>query len=182
MVGDIETLILNLPDKENEMNLAIKEQQNAIDEVEDPKHFPYAGGFMMVRPGIKPESSDIQLFYSDEYDRLVDNPDDFKSKSALMLKSFINAIIKAGKKERKVTVAYFHNLSRFDGIFILKNLALHFKNEFTFKTLVRNGCIYSIDIKTIPKKGGFKKKGRTIVKFLDSCLLLPSNLQSLGNP
>jgi len=170
-------------EEEKEMNLSEQEKElsNAIDtlDLENSNHRAYAAGFMMVRPGIKPEKSDIQLFYTDEYDLLVDNPDDFEEKSTVMLKSFINAIIKAGKKERRVTVAYFHNLAGFDGILILKNLALNLHNEISFQTLFRNGVLYSIDVKTIPK-GGFNKKGRTIVKFLDSCKLLPSNLESLG--
>lgn len=88
--------------------------------------------------------------------------------------------MKRSKRERRVVVIYFHNLSGFDGIIILRHLALNYKNEIAFETLYRNGSLYRIILKTIPK-GGNNKKGRSIVKFYDSLKLLPSKLKTLAS-
>ena len=49
---------------------------------------------MIVRPNTLPVRDDIQTFYSEEYHRVIDNPDDFMAKSSLMLKTFIKTLLK----------------------------------------------------------------------------------------
>lgn len=141
MVGDLETLFwkdphakkeeLDFPELDEETMTNLREAEKAASkELKDmnkdnPHHRAYAAAFMTVSPGIQPERSDIQFFYADDYAKEDENPDNFVEKSTLMLKSYLSAIMKRSKRERRVMVIYFHNLSGFDGIIILRHLALN---------------------------------------------------------
>lgn len=69
-----------------------------------------------------------------------------------------------------VTKIYAHNLSGFDGIFLMKHLLNYGKVE----PLLFNGKLISIKVKVIGPKNGIK----TII-FKDSYLLLPLSLRML---
>jgi hypothetical protein len=72
---------------------------------------------------------------------------------------------------------YAHNMSEFDGIFILKALMnTADKHDFKLKIYSDNeGKIISIDISKY-----FKNKKNIKISILDSCLILPFNLDKLG--
>ena len=62
---------------------------------------------MIVRPNTLPVRDDIQTFYSEEYHRVIDNPDDFMAKSSLMLKTFIKTLLKQPKRKEKSLLSTF---------------------------------------------------------------------------
>lgn len=76
------------------------------------------------------------------------------------------------KKGSKSLIVYAHNLSRFDGVFIMKYLMSFGK----VKPLMHNGKLISITLK-VNIKG---HKNKTIV-FKDSFLMLPLSLRDLCN-
>ena len=85
----------------------------------------------------------------------------------LLFKNFIDKLITfIGRKSNRIMV-YAHNLSGFDGIFLMKHLLQHGK----VKPLIFNGKIMCIEVK-------LNKTGKTIV-FKDSYLLLPYSLRKL---
>jgi len=76
------------------------------------------------------------------------------------------------KKGSKSLIVYAHNLSRFDGVFIMKYLMSFGK----VKPLMHNGKLISITLK-VNIKG---HKNKTII-FKDSFLMLPLSLRDLCN-
>ena len=102
--------------------------------------------------GKKPTS-----FYSTDYSSYED-----------MLKSAIKSIM---RNKYNLHVVYAHNLSGFDGIFLLKLLA----ELGTIEPLMRDGKIININFRFQINKD---KIG--LIKFRDSMLLLPDSLRNLG--
>ena len=89
-----------------------------------------------------------------------------------MFNNFIKQILEA----KNITSIYAHNLSGFDGIFLLKHLINYESGK--VEPLIFSGKI--ISIKFIYTEGiGKDKKTRTIT-FKDSYLLLPSSLRELA--
>jgi DNA polymerase type B, organellar and viral len=86
-----------------------------------------------------------------------------------LFSSFIHQLVTFFNKENSLIV-YAHNLSTFDGVFLLKHLLPFGK----VKPLIHNGKIISISL-TLSIKG---YKGKTIL-FKDSYLLLPHSLRKL---
>jgi hypothetical protein len=101
------------------------------------------------------------------YGELVDGVINQKT----LFSSFINQLLTFFTKSKKLIV-YAHNLSGFDGIFIMKHLLQYGKVE----PLLHNGKIISIKVKL--NVVGYMNK--TIV-FKDSYLLLPLGLRKLCN-
>lgn len=66
-------------------------------------------------------------------------------------------------------VIYFHNLSRFDGILIIKHIIAN-RPEWGLQPLMMNGEIYQFEVMIYKHK----------VVFRDSMKLLPGSLRSLG--
>jgi len=87
-----------------------------------------------------------------------------------LFNSFINQLLNFFNKDSKVIIVYAHNLSGFDGIFLLKHLLKYGK----VKPLLFNGKLMSIKINL--NIDGYKNK--TII-FKDSYLLLPQSLRNL---
>jgi len=83
--------------------------------------------------------------------------------------SFINQLLNFFKDSNILTV-YAHNLSGFDGIFLMKHLLSYGK----VTPLLFNGKLMSIKVKIGNKKSNYK----TII-FKDSYLLLPLSLRKL---
>lgn len=93
---------------------------------------------------------------------------DFNHDYDAMLTAMINSVFT--KKYNGYRV-YIHNLSRFDGIFLLKIIArIGAKNGNTPKVIYRDGNIMKITLKS----------GGGLLYFYDSLLLLPSSLRGLG--
>ena len=115
----------------------------------DGVFIPYC---ICIYDGQKPTS-----FYSTDYSSYED-----------MLKSAIKSIM---RNKYNLYVVYAHNLSGFDGIFLLKLLA----ELGTIEPLMRDGKIININFRFQINKD---KIG--LIKFRDSMLLLPDSLRNLA--
>jgi hypothetical protein len=103
----------------------------------------------------------IEILEIDNY-----NKEDIEYESDKMMKKFIMILFrKFGKKE---TIIYFHNLRRFDGIFLLdsitKNISKNDVNDFS--CIIRDNKIYEIKYKNL--------------HFRDSLNILSSSLNSIA--
>ncbi|MCO5560144.1 hypothetical protein L7F22_013751 [Adiantum nelumboides] len=146
IVGDIETIIVN------------------------DIHVPYAIGY--VYAGERSLSIlDIQkpvtyctenLYYSGT----------FKERSRLMFDDFLKGLINYSKICGTKRV-YFHNLSRFDGILLLK-LLLEDEGKWVLKPIIREHNVYQVLVydKSCPKS--------PVLDIRDSLKLLPGSLKSLA--
>lgn len=79
---------------------------------------------------------------------------------------FLDQLLKLVPAKAKRTIVYAHNLSGFDGLFLMKHLVAYGEVQ----PLLFNGRVISITLKLLG--------GRTIL-FKDSYLLIPSSLRSL---
>ena len=84
-----------------------------------------------------------------------------------LFNDFINKLLILLKNKK--TIIYAHNLSGFDGIFLLAHLIKN-SNKLDIKPLVYNGKIISIE---------FITKDNKVILFKDSYLLLPISLRKL---
>jgi hypothetical protein len=97
----------------------------------------------------------------------------FGNNQSELFSQFINGLFNFNFLNRSTKlIVYAHNLSGFDGIFLLKQLLPFGKVE----PLIHNGKLISIKLKT--SSGLYK--GKTII-FKDSMLLLPLSLRLLCN-
>lgn len=156
IVADLETVLIMKKDEK--------------DGKEKVLHIPYAGGVMLVRPGHDVQEGLIHTNFSEDYKIFIES---FEKRSNKMLFDLVNKIISIVKKEKTANTVYFHNFSRFDGIFILKHLALH-HHDYKLKTLMRNNRLYEISVYT------GKKKNRLLFRCRDSLNLLPGKLNDLA--
>lgn len=95
-----------------------------------------------------------------------------------MLKDFLRQILN-DPRFSKVKYIYAHNLSAFDGIFLLRNLIdmdVNMPGRNNINPLIHNGRLYSIKYKIEAQEG---LPARTLI-FKDSYLLLPASLRELG--
>jgi hypothetical protein len=93
--------------------------------------------------------------------------------SADMITKFINSLFEVYSKDN--LVCYVHNLSNFDGVFILKHLS-HFKDKLNI--IYKDGKIIQIVISEIRVIKGIKVKFS--LTFYDSLLLIPGSLDKLS--
>lgn len=131
-------------------------------------HVPYAVGFLVIEPGIDISSEtthSIETYFSEDYPF-----DTLRKRSNKMLFDFIERLVTVVKKKRSIQMVYFHNLSRFDGIFLLKYLATH-NDIYTFRPLMRNNRLYELIL--------YKNK-KVIFRLRDSLSLLTSSLDDLA--
>lgn len=168
MVGDIETLPYHV-------------------DTDGPKtHVAYAAGYMVVNPIRTRDKADsnrlpnkgyVNRFYSEDYSILYEN---FLDRSTRMLDDMIASVLSEVHKVKKGGAAtlFFHNLARFDGIILLRHLALHLEHPYSIKPLVRNSMIYQILIHKETKDP--KRKNKLVLKIRDSCKLLPGSLADLA--
>jgi hypothetical protein len=155
MVGDIETLPYPMGKEGRDCHLA------------------YAAGYMVVYPDKKPHKNYINRYFLEDYKHVLDDP---VERSGKLLSEMIDNILSDAKHLRGAVTLYFHNMSQFDGILILRHLTLTHKDVHV-EQLVRNSRIYEI---SIYKKSGKKKRKRRLVRILDSFLLLPASLRELA--
>lgn len=130
-------------------------------------HFPYAVGLMLLRPGKKINDIMIDTYFSEDYKILFSQ---FEDRSTKVLNDFVLRILTIVRQEKKPLTIYFHNLSRFDGILLLKHLAYHHR-IYELKTLMRNNRVYEISL--------YSGK-RMLFRVRDSLNLLPGSLASLS--
>lgn len=128
---------------------------------------------MVVRHDRTPKKGDINRFYADDYKPLIP---DFQDRSTKMLSDMIARVLSEKGKLRRAVTLYFHNFSRFDGIILLRHLALYLPDDLTIKPVVRNSRIYEIAVYLLNPL-----KNRLILKIRDSCLLLPGSLADLAD-
>lgn len=134
----------------------------------DNVHKPYAAGVMMVIPGLDIRTQTIYTFFSEDYSEYVFKS--FEERSQKLLHDFIFRIISIMKQNPSMKTVYFHNFSRFDGLFVLKHLALHHK--FQLKPLMRDNRLYEVAV--------YSGK-RMLFRFRDSLHLLPGKLDDLAS-
>lgn len=159
----------------------------------DDTHVPYAVGFMVVDPEkpLSPPYPEINTWFSEDYDRDTLEARGFRFpkgfhvslefRSAAIIEQFFQAILVEVEQRKGLRTVYFHNLGRFDGVFILKHLAQTMKKKegcfsFSFKPLLRNNRVYQITI--FRETQGDKK--RFVFRFRDSLQLLRGKLGDLG--
>ncbi|XP_019085454.1 PREDICTED: uncharacterized protein LOC109126391 [Camelina sativa] len=133
-------------------------------------HVPYAAGFLVIEPDADVGSIPIHKFesyYSEDFYH-----DTFCERSDNMMIRFIDRISKVAFK-RKIKTIYFHNMSKFDGVIIIKYYLRFFVNEYKIKALMRNNCLYQLSI--------FCKNHKSLTyKYMDSLKVLPGKLVDLG--
>lgn len=133
-------------------------------------HVPYAAGYLVVKPGddlTSIPSYSIQTFFSENHITFYPN---FEERSQRMLFNFLSNFEECVIKNSRLRTVYFHNLARFDGIFILRYYTDR-GNKYKIKPLLRNHKLYELKVYINEK---------LLLRFRDSCTLLPSSLESLG--
>lgn len=130
-------------------------------------HTPYAAGVMMVIPGQDLKTQTIYTYFSEDYTPTIFKS--FEERSNKLLDDFILRIISIIKQNPSIRTVYFHNFSRFDGIFVLKHLALH--HNLKLKPLMRDNKLYEVSV--------YSGK-RILFRLRDSLHLLPGKLDDLA--
>lgn len=131
-------------------------------------HVPYAAGFLVVKPGedvgAKPDY-EIETYFSEDHLFIHE----FEERSNRMLFDFLDRLAVVASST-KIQTVYFHNLSRFDGIILLKYYASH-GDKYSIKPLIRNDRVYEIVVSRGKKQ---------VFRLRDSCALLPTSLDILA--
>nr|GME07813.1 DNA polymerase [Ipomoea batatas] len=94
-----------------------------------------------------------------------------EDRSKRMMFEFLNSLERTLTVNKSVRTVYFHNLAKFDGIFFMRHYVERTDNIYRFKPLIRNHMLYELKV----------HKGRKLLmRFRDSCNLLPGSLASLA--
>ena len=109
----------------------------------------------------------IDTYFSEDYSIILDS---FEDRSTKVLYDLVKRISTIARQEKGTLTIYFHNFSKFNGIFMLKHLACHHQS-YKIKPLMRNNMLYELSVYSSKK---------LLFRFRDSLKLLPSNLQSLA--
>lgn len=92
----------------------------------------------------------------------------FEDQSFIILSDFTHRLeIRASYTG--IRTCFYHNLGRFDGLFLLHFYA---RQGARVRTLCRNQYIYEIKV--------YRGRGRLVIRYRDSMALLPLNLRTLG--
>lgn len=132
----------------------------------DDVHVAYAVGLLVVNPGEDvgtKQDYEFDTYYSEDYCL----NDEFKDRSNQMLDEF-HSRLETVAPQRKARTVYFHNLSRFDGIILLRYYAIR---GVKIRVLMRNNQLYQITV--------YRKK-KIVYRLRDSLKLLPGSLQKLA--
>lgn len=135
-------------------------------------HVPYAVGFLVVEPGdaLSSEmSNSIETYFSEDYPFQI--YETIHKRSNKMLYDFIERIGVVVRRNPSIKTVYFHNLSRFDGILLLKYFATY-DEKYSFKPLLRNSRLYELVI---------YRDRNMLFRLRDSLMLLPGSLNYLAN-
>lgn len=136
----------------------------------DNVHKPYAAGLLVVCPGKELSPIRIDTYFSEDYSIILDS---FEERSRKVLYDFIERVLSVVRGDNSLKTIYFHNLSRFDGIFLLKHLICYHK--YKLKPILRNHRLYELAVYNKTKKGK-----KFLFRFRDSLNLLPGSLNSLA--
>lgn len=131
-------------------------------------HVPYAVGFMEVKPCDALSSKMVETYYSTDYPDYIYKT--IEERCDKMLFDFLERLAVVVRKNPSMKTVYFHNLSRFDGILLLKYFVNN-SEKYTVKPLIRNNLIYEITV----------YRGKKLLYHLkDSLRMLPNSLDSLA--
>ncbi|XP_055814596.1 DNA polymerase-like [Solanum dulcamara] len=133
---------------------------------EENTHKPYAAGLMLVLPKEPVKYNRVETYFSEDYNITINS---FDERSSKVLEDFVSRIEHIAKGFRPALTIYFHNLGRFDGLFLLKHLTSNWKGE--VRTIMRNNRIYEISVKS---------GKRVLFRFRDSLNMLRGTLDSLS--
>jgi hypothetical protein len=153
-----------LPARCKDMNPFIVADTETV--IVDDIHVPYAAGYLIVYPGEDIAADVPQIFFSEDSAFFMP---EFKDRSRYIMSQFIESLGLVARR-RKIRTVYLHNLSRFDGILLLKHYASH-DSKYTIKPLMRNLMLYEL---------GVYQDKKLVLRFRDSLTLLPSSLNSLA--
>ncbi|KAK4363265.1 hypothetical protein RND71_018506 [Anisodus tanguticus] len=107
----------------------------------------------------------METYFSKDYITI----NSFDERSSKVVEDFLSSIEHIAKGFRPALTIYFHNLGRFDGVFLLKNLTSNWKGE--VRPIMRNNRIYQISVKS---------GKRVLFHFRDSLNMLKGMLDSLS--
>lgn len=101
-----------------------------------------------------------------------------ESESAAIMSKFIDQLFR--HKDKQEMLIYFHNLGKFDGIFLLHYFTTFNKKlDISIDIITRENTIYEITFKRIVKDKENDDMVK-IIKFRDSYLLFPSSLKEMA--
>nr|QHR86556.1 putative DNA polymerase [Picea sitchensis] len=132
----------------------------------DGVHVPYAAGFLPVYPGEDVDNYSIYTEFSEDSLSVLPS---FEDRSDKMLYDFLERLARVAEKY-KIPMVYFHNLSRFDGILLIKFYAKH-GNTYSIKPLMRNLRLYELVV---------SRGNKVVLRLRDSLALLPGSLDTLA--
>ncbi|KAK4344956.1 hypothetical protein RND71_035132 [Anisodus tanguticus] len=124
---------------------------------EENTHKPYAAGIMLVLPKEPVKYNRVETYFSEDFITI----NSFDERSSKVLEDFLSRIEHIAKGFRPALTIDFHNLGRFDGVFLLKHLTSNWKGE--VRPIMRNNRIYQI---------GVKSGKRVLFRFRDSLNML----------
>ncbi|NP_862323.1 hypothetical protein BrnaMpl_p1 (mitochondrion) [Brassica napus] len=133
-------------------------------------HVPYAAGFLLIQPDVDVGSIPIHKFESYYSEDLYH--DTFLERSDTMMVRFIERISNVSKNQNIKSI-YFHNMSKFDGIILMKYYIIFYQDKYNIKALMRNNCLYQLSIYN-------KGNNLLLYKYMDSLKVLPGTLNNLG--
>lgn len=175
-VKSLKYKLSRIPTKINKITLNKKEcRPFIVADIEtillDKVNVPYAAGYLVVNPGDDltsiPDSA-IEIFFSESHIPFYPN---FEDRSSKMFFSFLSHLEECVRDNNVLRTIYFHYFARFDGILILRYYADR-GNKYRIKPKMRNHRLYELKVYI---------KDNIVLRFRDSCTLLPSSLASLGN-
>lgn len=87
--------------------------------MKDGVQIPFAIGYLVVHPGddLSKREKTIHTFFSEDYCLVSKH---FEDRSLLIISNFIKFLKDEKRKSKKIRTVYFHNLGRFNGVFLLK--------------------------------------------------------------
>lgn len=131
-------------------------------------HTPYAIGFMEVKLGDVLSSKKVETYYCTDYPNCIYKT--IEERRDKMIFDFLERLAVVVRKNPSISTVYFHNLSRFDGILLLKYFVNN-SEKYTVKPLIRNNLIYEIAV--------YRGK-KLLYNLKDSLIMLPNNLDTLA--
>lgn len=141
-------------------------QSFIVADIADDVHVPYAVGYMLVSYAEEVLRTEIDTYYSEDYPIQVFRS--FPERSDKMLYDFIERLVVVCCSS-DARIVYFQNLSRFDGILLLRYFVL--TDKYTFKPILRNNRLYEVAV--------YRSK-KLLFRLRDSLTLLTGSLSSLA--
>jgi len=156
---DLETFVITNEDSKVELTENISGNYSNIDEfIEEgtDKLYVYAGGWKINNVDGKIKDNDTQMFIID-YKNIKNSNDLIKAMFERLFQNDVNGY-----------TLYVHNLGRFDGIFLIKELA---KLKYKISALWNDNALLKIKV--------LDQESKQSITILDSINLLPKSLDKL---